>query len=419
MKIAFLNEKYLHHSTGGAHQSVRLLAESLVNKGHEISVWTTTYRPEQGITTETHGGVRVIHLPVANVYWPHEQRPAYLKPFWHAIDAYNPLMASGVGHLLDAEKPDVLHTNILASFSPSVWSEAHRRGVPVVHTLRDHYLRCPSGAMFTACGNCDRQCTVCTVLSAPKKFATRHVSAVVGISNYLLQTHLSHGYFKASRMRTVIHNSYACDDSLPPREEASSGLRIGYLGRLFETKGIELLIDTVLRGTESSAHLIIAGSGAGTYEARLRERCDASPSRIIFLGDVPPRTLFEQIDVLVVPSLWHEPFGRVAIEANAWGIPVVASRRGGLPEIVEHAVTGFLFEPDHPDELAHTLRDLTPERCLAMREACLLKAQQFLPTVIAGQYEMLYRQLVESTRATTLQVEETFSTPLTVTACEF
>ena len=418
MKIAFINEKYLYHSTGGAQQSVRLLAESLAGRGHEISVWTTTHRPEHAMTTEKHGGVRVVHLPVANVYWPHKRRPGHLKPLWHAIDAYNPFMAARVGRLLDAEKPDVLHTNIIASFSPSVWGEAHRRGVPVVHTLRDHYLRCPSGAMFTARGNCDRQCAVCTVYSAPKKFATRHVGAVVGISDYLLQEHLSRGYFRQNRVRAVIHNSYACDGSLPARDHTLTGLRIGYLGRLFETKGIELLIDAVTRGLDEPAHLVIAGSGDPAYEGRLHARCADAPSRVTFLGDVPPRTLFGQIDVLVAPSLWNEPFGRVAIEANAWGIPVVASRRGGLPEIVEHGVTGFLFDPADPGELARTLRTLTPERCRAMRAACLRKAKEFRPEVIAKQYETLYRQLVETAPATTPAAEETVCAPLAATACE-
>ena len=395
MKIVFLNEKYVHHSTGGAHESVRILAESLVERGHEVGVWTTTHREDQGETVETHGGVRVVHLPIANVYWPHGHRPGYLKPVWHALDAFNPGMAARVGRLLDAEKPDVLHTNILASFSPSIWREAHRRGVPIVHTLRDHYLRCPSGEMFTARGNCERQCLVCSAYSAPKKLATRHVDAVVGISDFLLREHLAEGYFPTTPIRQVIHNSYAPDGASLPRRDDAKGLRIGYLGRLFETKGVELLIDAVTRGLDDSARLLLAGAGEPDYERGLRDRCAGVPGKVAFLGVVPPRELFEQIDVLAVPSLWREPFGRIVIEANAWGIPVVASRRGGLPEIVDDGVTGFLFDPGHDGELARTLRGLTPARCAGMRAACLDKAQSFLPETIAERYETLYRRVAE------------------------
>ncbi len=396
MKIAFLNEKYLNHSTGGAHQSVSILAGSLREKGHEIRIWTTTHHADQQETVEMHGGIPVVHLPIANVYWPHGHRPRYLKPLWHAIDAFNPGMAARVGKLLDLEKPDVLHTNILASFSPSVWREASKRGVPVVHTLRDHYLLCPSGEMFTARGNCERQCLVCAAYSAPKKFATRSVDAVVGISDYLLREHLSRGYFSACQEKRVIHNSYACHGALPPRPATERGLRVGYLGRLFATKGVESLIDAVTKGLDESARLLIAGDGDPAYVQSLRERGGAAAAaRVNFLGVVPPRTLFEQIDVLVAPSLWREPFGRIVIEANAWGIPVVASRRGGLPEIVDDGVTGFLYEPAN-DELAGVLRALTPARCGTMREACLAKAQEFLPETIAGEYERLYHRVVEA-----------------------
>ena len=395
MKIAFLNEKYVHHSTGGAHESVRILAESLVERGHEVGVWTTTHREDQGETVGTHRGVRVVHLPIANVYWPHGRRPGYLKPVWHALDACNPGMAARVGRWLDTEKPDVLHTNILASFSPSVWREARRRGVPVVHTLRDHYLRCPSGEMFTARGNCDRQCLVCSAYSAPKKLATRHVDAVVGISDFLLREHLAAGYFPATPIRQVIHNSYAADGGPLPGRRDGKELRIGYLGRLFETKGVELLIDAVTRGLDDSARLLLAGAGEPGYEQGRRERCAGTPGKVTFLGVVPPRELFGQIDVLAVPSLWREPFGRIVIEANAWGIPVVASRRGGLPEIVDDGVTGFLFDPATEGELARTLRALTPARCAGMRAACLDKAPAFLPETIAEQYETLYRRVVK------------------------
>ena len=396
MKIAFLNEKYVHHSTGGAQESVRILAETLVGRGHEVGVWTTTHQADQGESVEVHGGVRVVHLPIANLYWPHGHRPAYLKPFWHALDAFNPGMATRVGRLLDTEKPAVLHTNILASFSPSVWGEARRRGIPVVHTMRDHYLRCPSGEMFTAEGNCERQCLVCSAYSAPKKLATHHVDAVVGISDFLLQEHLAAGYFPSTPVRQVIHNSYAPEGEPVTRKRMGEGLRIGYLGRLFETKGIEMLIDAVTQELDGSARLLLAGAGEPGYEQALRDRCVHAPGKIAFLGVVPPRELFEQIDVLAVPSLWREPFGRIVIEANAWGIPVVASRRGGLPEIVDDGVTGYLFDPGHQGELARVLRRLTPEHCAGMREACVDKAQAFLPETIAAQYEALYRRVIAS-----------------------
>jgi len=383
MKIALVNDKYIHHEGGGAQESVRILAESLAAHGHQVSVWATTYLPGQKKTSEVHANVRVTFLPIANVYWPHGKRPELLKPFWHAIDSHNPIMARRVGQLLDEEQPDVLHTNILAGFSPAIWAEASRRNIPVVHTLRDYYLVCPKGARFKNGTECGSPCVSCRVYSFAKMHATRHVDAVVSISR-----HLSKNHRILSPIREVIHNSYRADGTLPPKKD-DGHLKVGYLGRLFETKGIELLINAV-RQTES-AHLYIAGKGTPDYAEALRRM---APSRTTFLGAVPPRTLFEKIDVLVVPSLWHEPFGRVAIEALAWGIPVVASLRGGLREIIRHTVNGWLFEPNDPGRLAQLLHMLTPKICHSRREACLKRSRMFLPEVIAEQYERLYERVV-------------------------
>ncbi len=383
MKIALVNDKYIHHEGGGAQESVRILAESLAGRGHQVSVWATTYRAGQRRTHEVHANVRVTFLPVANVYWPHGHRPAYLKPLWHAIDSHNPVMARWVGALLDEEKPDILHTNILAGFSPSIWAEAAKRNIPVVHTLRDYYLTCPKGARFKEGAECGQSCKSCWYYSLPKKRATRHVDAVVGISRHLLRAHAI-----AAPIRAVIHNSYQTDAAVPART-GEGAFNIGFLGRLFETKGVELLIDAVRR--TDSAHLYVAGKGSPAYMQQLRRQASA---RATFLGLVPPQTLFEKIDVLVVPSLWHEPFGRVAVEAMAWGIPVIASKRGGLPEIVQTGLNGWLFEPNETDSLSRLLQSLNPAICRSKREACLTRARAFLPEVITAQYEQLYDRVL-------------------------
>jgi glycosyltransferase involved in cell wall biosynthesis len=388
MKIALVNDKYIHHEGGGAQESVRILAESLAARGHQVSVWATTYRPDQGRTHEVHANVQVTFLPIANVYWPHGKRPDLLKPLWHAIDSHNPVMARRVGQLLDEERPDILHTNILAGFSPAIWAEASQRNVPVVHTMRDYYLSCPKGAKFQNGAECTTTCTSCQLYSLPKKLSTRHVDAFVSIS-----AHLAGQHRVDSPIREVIHNSYEAQGTLPPKTDAG-GLKVGFLGRLFETKGIELLINAV-RQTDS-AHLYIAGNGSSSYVDGLRQ---LAASHATFLGTVPPRSLFEKIDVLAVPSLWHEPFGRVAIEALAWGIPVIASQRGGLPEIIQPGVNGWLFEPNEKDILTRFLRSLNPETCRSMREACLERSRAFLPEVITAQYEQLYERVLRYRQA--------------------
>ena len=75
------------------------------------------------------------------------------------------------------------------------------------------------------------------------------------------------------------------------------------------------------------------------------------PRGVRFVGRVDASTFLSGIDVLVVPSLWHEPFGLVLCEAMDAGVPVVASAVGGIPEIVEHGQSGFLFQRGNGAEL--------------------------------------------------------------------
>jgi glycosyltransferase involved in cell wall biosynthesis len=100
----------------------------------------------------------------------------------------------------------------------------------------------------------------------------------------------------------------------------------------------------------------------------------AVPSNVRFNGWMNSSELpefYKKARFIVVPSLWYEPFGLVTVEAMGHGLPVIASRRGGLPEIVEDGVTGLLFEPGNAEDLAEKIKYLweNPKICREMGQA--------------------------------------------------
>jgi glycosyltransferase involved in cell wall biosynthesis len=107
---------------------------------------------------------------------------------------------------------------------------------------------------------------------------------------------------------------------------------------------------------------------------------------------VSPDRLLAEIDVLVVPSIWHEPLGRVVLEAYAFGVPVIATCLGGTPEIVDDGETGLLFDPRVPGELAHTIGMLAadPSRTTAMGEKALGRSADFTPQRILAEHREVY-----------------------------
>ena len=100
----------------------------------------------------------------------------------------------------------------------------------------------------------------------------------------------------------------------------------------------------------------------------------------------------------MVPSVWAEPFGIVVIEAMAGGTPVVASNVGGIPEIVQHGVSGLLVTPGDALALRHAIADLIadPPRRLAMGDAARRRSQEFTAATVVPALEDQYRQLKTS-----------------------
>lgn len=397
MRLLIINSLYAPNMVGGAEMSVQSLAEALALFGHTVSVACLT---PYARTTVTLNGVTVHYLPLSNIHWPFgETHDIVSKTIFHLRDIRNKAMAKAVRQLLISERPDVIHTNNLAGFSTCVWDEAERLQIPVIHTIRDMYLMCIRSSMFRQGRSCDTQCLTCLMASLARKSASANIHYVVGISQYILDTHLNYGLFKNATPK-VIYNSYAPKSltALTPNNfSAPYELKIGYIGRLSEAKGVEYLIrEFVGAQMGPNVSLVIAGQGHTEYLEYLRKA--AGDSAVSFVGQVPSADFFHQIDLLVVPSLWNEPLGRVAIEAMSHGVPTIAARRGGLVEIIRENNTGWLFEPRNVGELKRLLEKISvnPGLLKDMAIACRMRSYEFLPEQIAKSYESVYLNSIHS-----------------------
>jgi glycosyltransferase involved in cell wall biosynthesis len=390
MKILFINTLYAPYAVGGAERVVQSLAEGMTEAGHEYVVVATA--PGKGTRTAWVNGTKVHYVGLRNLYWPfgEKKNSTVLKPLWHALDTHQFWMASAVDRILDTERPDLVHTQNLTGFSTLVWRSVKRRGLPLVHTLQDYYLLCPKASMFRANENCRRPCIRCSPYALPRRHDSNLVDEVTGCSKFVLGRHLSHHYFHATPRKRVIYNPYKTKITASWSGTPSLPVRFGYLGRLHPTKGLEVLLDAVRRLPHRSWHLRIGGKGLAEYESHLRDKYEAPA--IEFLGYVETDSFFQAIDVLVVPSVWNEPSGRVISEAYAHGVPVIGSRTGGIPELVENERTGFVFENKRSIDLAAKMRTCIEDPSIIgyMRHECLKKARRLLPEVITAQYLEAY-----------------------------
>jgi glycosyltransferase involved in cell wall biosynthesis len=142
---------------------------------------------------------------------------------------------------------------------------------------------------------------------------------------------------------------------------------VGYVGRVIEAKGIYTLLEAAERflAAEAAARMLWVGDGEDAAALRTRIERSTHASRHRLLGwEANTAALYPALDILAVPSLYPEPFGRVSVEAQASEVPVVSSLAGGLPETFTPETTGIGVAPGDADGLAAAILTLIrdPER---------------------------------------------------------
>lgn len=180
--------------------------------------------------------------------------------------------------------------------------------------------------------------------------------------------------FAPFRKSVVIHNAFeGYSYELPEKSSpatVSGPLKVLLIGRVNTWKGQDFTIDALAKLGSPSVHLRIVGSTATGNEdllIYLKQKVVALglTNQIEFIDFIEnPAEEYKNADVVIVPSIKPEPFGRIAIEAMSVGKPVIAANHGGLPEIVRHQRNGFLFTPGDIDSFNGFLRQYLNDRNL-------------------------------------------------------
>jgi glycogen(starch) synthase len=200
----------------------------------------------------------------------------------------------------------------------------------------------------------------------------------------------------------VIYNGLEAPEIEPaplPFEEP----RLLCIGRVVVDKGFDLAIDAFASIIKRfpRARLVIAGDGVARPELEAQVARLGLEGAVDFAGWVTPEKITELINaatMVLMPSRWREPFGLVALQAAQIARPIVATRVGGIPEIVLHEETGLLVEKDDSAALAKQIAFLLehPNAATKMGQNARKKAQEnFSMERFANDYDVLYRKLIE------------------------
>jgi GT2 family glycosyltransferase/glycosyltransferase involved in cell wall biosynthesis len=405
-------------SEGGTETYVMNLAHALARRpGVHVAVLAREAdpeRPELSLRHERRGAVDVRFIN--NMF-------ATCTTF---ADTYrNPALAAVVAHLLDALNPEIVHIQHLTCLSTDLVTAVRSRHIPIVMTLNDYWPICHRGQLIDLHGRrCDgpgehgcascipagviapsgmwrlarrmRELPIPIVRSVPgaierlaaaafpantrqlSKARAAHMRSVLGAVDLLLapSATLHEQYVRFGVTPDRLQRCEQGSDvpwSVPTRCERGGPLRVIFAGSLILSKAPHLLLDAVERLPQGAVVVDFLGSvapyhGDRRYAAALQRRLGHSSIRRS--GPVPhgrvPSALVDA-DVLVVPSIWIENAPFIIREAFACGVPVLASRLGGMAEMVRDGVDGLLFEAGDASSLAAALARLIDEPSLLDR----------------------------------------------------
>ncbi len=348
-------DKFLYRK-GGAPGYMLDLAELQRSDGHEVEFFAMK-DPERNLPA-TYEAFFPSHVVLDPPPRGIAQRAITLGRMVWSIESLK-----GMTRTIDAFRPDVVHLHtIYHQLSPSILKPLVRRQIPVVMTLHDYKLVCPTYARLdhgTPCDAClggnffeavRRRCKNNSVTaSAALAFETaihRTLGAYSAISVFIcpsrfMRDSMTSGNAYPERLMYIPH-FFDCK-GLAPREGPGEGIVAA--GRLSPEKGFDLLIDAVAQ--IPGAQLTILGDGPLDAELRAHAARVAG-GRITFMGRTDRSTVLQHLRaarVVVIPSRWYENQPLAIIEAMGSGVAPVVTTLGGAPELVEPGVDGWVVEP--------------------------------------------------------------------------
>jgi glycosyltransferase involved in cell wall biosynthesis len=353
MRVLMGNKFY--RPFGGTERHVRELTQLLVSRGNEVVPFA--------MADERNWPSPYTEYFVSPIdFFDRARRP----PPWAVAERviFSREARDKIVRLSRAVQPDVAHLhNVYHHLSPSVIDGLHDQGVPVVMTLHDFKLLCPTYSLWVN----DRICERClhgrfyhcllqrcahgswpgSLLNTLEAYTHRimriydKIARFIAPSRFWREKHIEAGF---PPERIVHIPNFVCTSAYGPRYD-HDGYFV-YAGRLTAIKGVARLLEAVA-ALRPAVPLLIAGDGPqrGELEAfAAREQLE----RVRFLGhlgEVELRALVAGAMFCVVPSEWYENSPYAVLESFALGTPVLATALGGLPELVEDGRDGVLVAP--------------------------------------------------------------------------
>lgn len=362
---------------GGGTLLPKTIAENLAHKGHTVAVMYASAKnmdgkPEYYVEKKEEHGILLFGIYNRPTLFYDLLRPDREMQDVNIIRIFS--------EILDEFRPDVVHYHNFFNLSMGIASETKRRDIPSVFTSHNFWHICPrlylldgQGRRCSGPENTGGKCALCVENSSAEKHYSERLNYGITTLSDMVSLHLAPSsrakelFISAGHsprnIRVLRQASPVIDDIIKHKSARKHNtFRIGYLGALLPIKGVHVLIEAVQHlGSSVSLHLY---GNVPPHYGTILKGIDTVGVAVFHggysYGQLPE--ILAELDVVVVPSLVEETGGLTAVESLAAGIPIVASKIGGLTDAVTHGKNGLLFEAGNVEELATALHLLVSNK---------------------------------------------------------
>ncbi len=399
MKVLVLSELYPPFFVGGYELNCEFKVKGLEGRGHEMTVLTSMH----GVGRRVREGnvYRYMHSLASESCEGMSRRLAQLKNA--CIGRINYRIAKRVA---EEVKPDVAYVWRMGNVSIFPVLAVCERKIPVVYELEDYWLLRYRNNFVREKSALKRLYR--KVLFGGFVFERLDFTNMIMVSGALKKSY-DEGQFCGGNITVIpggVSKDFVIDERFVKRMRAEGEIRLLFAGRIVEVKGVHVAVKAVRHLLDhlptGKFKLDIIGNGNEEYVKEL-ERLIRSldlGDRVRFGGPSSHHDLmnmYKNYDVFLFPSVWEEPLGMTIIEAMAKGVPVVASRVGGVPEIIDDGRNGLLVAPGDPEEIANAVKRLLddPNLYISIRAGGIRTVlERFSYDAIAGNTEKYFHDIV-------------------------
>lgn len=387
MRILEVIHGYPPLYNAGSEIYTQTISRGLIEKGHDVAIFTREENPYK-----KDFDIRVDYdqiEPVIRIYFVNHAR---------SRDRYrNEKMDAAFAQVLDREKPDIVHIGHLNHLSTGIPEIASNKGIPVVFTFHDFWLACPRGQFIQMClgeeelwrlcpGQDNKRCAVHCMsriwggvpaneeedvkqwtqwIKQRMEEIQRQINFIdlfIAPSRHIMKRMI---YELNIDKKKVIFEPYGFDLARFENRvrNKEKDFCFGYIGRIAPTKGVNLLIKAFGK-TKGNAQLRIWGRETADIKylkMMVEDLPDNRKMRVQWMPEykneeIVPSVL-NNVDAVVVPSIWDENSPLVIQEAQQAKVPVITSDHAGMSELVKHEINGLLFKHRDVEDLALKLQN--------------------------------------------------------------